>query len=114
MECQDLNLMQHKLVDMLISKPCIKKWVAVGDRNQSIYGFVGAFPKSFDLYEAKENTISLPLDINYRCPRKIIDHANLVFNNLVPFKTEEGIFENFEKDDVKSECLATCKHAEKQ
>lgn len=106
-ECQDLNLMQHKLVDMLISKPCIKKWVAVGDRNQSIYGFVGAFPKSFDLYEAKENTISLPLDINYRCPTKVVEHANLVYNNLISFKKEEGVFENFGRN--KKLFLEMCK-----
>lgn len=106
-ECQDLNLCQHKLIDMLISKPCIKKWVAVGDRRQSIYGFTGAFSKSFDLYEAKENTISLPLDINYRCPKSIIEHANEIYNNLIAFKTEEGIRENLGRD--KRKFVTLCK-----
>jgi superfamily I DNA/RNA helicase len=38
-EAQDLNLAKHKLIDNLLGQGDIRKWVAVGDRRQSIYGF---------------------------------------------------------------------------
>jgi superfamily I DNA/RNA helicase len=41
-EAQDLNLAQHKLIDNLLGQGDIRKWVAVGDRRQSIYGFSGS------------------------------------------------------------------------
>lgn len=89
-EAQDLNLCQHKIIDNLINQGDVKKWVAVGDRNQSIYGFSGAYPESFDLFKTKPNVLELPLDICYRCPQKIITSANFVYNVMEGFKKEEG------------------------
>lgn len=97
-EAQDLNLAQHKFIDQLINQGDIKKWVAVGDRRQSIYGFSGAYGASFDLFKEKENVIELPLDVCYRCPKLIIDEANEVYNVMEGYKDEDGIVE--EVDDV--------------
>lgn len=33
-ECQDFNYAQHKIIDNIINQGDIKKWIAVGDRNQ--------------------------------------------------------------------------------
>lgn len=87
-EAQDLNLVQHVFIDKIISQGHVKKWVAVGDKYQSIYGFSGAYPKSFETFSNKPNTIELPLDICYRCPPSVISHANKIYDVLVPFKEE--------------------------
>jgi superfamily I DNA/RNA helicase len=78
-EAQDLNLCQHKLIDNLINQGTVQKWIAVGDRNQSIYGFSGAYSSSFDLFKQKGNVEELPLDICYRCATSIVDIANEVY-----------------------------------
>lgn len=93
-ECQDLNLTQHKLIDNLLAQGTVKKWIAVGDRNQAIYGFAGATSKSFNLFlEKPGNTVEMPLDICYRCPTKVIGEANKVFDVMIPFKEDTGIVE---------------------
>lgn len=89
-ECQDLNLCQHKMIDNFISQGDIKKWIAVGDRNQSIYGFSGAYPESFDLFLTKDNVVELPLDICYRCPQTVIKSANFVYDVMEGFKQNQG------------------------
>ena len=89
-EAQDLNLVQHIFIDKIV-RNCtnLKKWVAVGDKYQSIYGFSGAYSQSFQRFIEKPNTIELPLDICYRCPPSVIADANKVYDVLIPFKTEE-------------------------
>lgn len=89
-EAQDMNLCQHALVDNLISQGDIQKWIAVGDRNQSIYGFSGAYASSFDLFAKKDNVVELPLDICYRCSTKIIEKANEVYDVMESFKSTPG------------------------
>ena len=89
-ECQDLNMAQHKLIDMLVAQGDVERWVAVGDRNQAIYGFSGAHASSFDLFAQKPNVVELPLDICYRCPVDILNSANEVYNIMRGFKTNPG------------------------
>lgn len=98
MEAQDLNILQHKLLDQLINQGDIHKFIAVGDANQSIYGFAGAYAESFDLFKQRPNTIELPLDICYRCPTSIIEEANKVYNVMQGSKTHPGIVQSI--DDI--------------
>lgn len=97
-ECQDFNLAQHKLIDNFIKQGTIQQWIAVGDRNQSIYGFTGAYPESFDLFKNKDKVVEMPLDICYRCPIKVIDSANDVYPVLIPFKKELGTVNTYTND----------------
>lgn len=90
-EAQDLNLVQHKFISNLIDQGDIHKWVAVGDRNQAIYGFSGSYASSFDKFRERENVVELPLDVCYRCPSSIIREANRVYNVMTGFKSDEGI-----------------------
>lgn len=90
-EAQDFNLAQHVLINQLLEQGTIKKWIAVGDFRQSIYGFAGSYEASFDLFRHKPNTVELPLDICYRCPTEIIKAANEVYPVMQPFKEEPGI-----------------------
>lgn len=91
-EAQDMNLAQHGLIDLLITKGTVHKFVAVGDRNQAIYGFAGSSSNSFDLFMDKPgNTVEMPLDYCYRCPIAVVNAANEVYDVMQPIKTEEGI-----------------------
>lgn len=96
-ECQDLNICQHLFIDKLLEQGSVKRWVACGDKYQSIYGFSGAYSSSFDLfkYKQKENTIQLPLDINYRCATSIIEKSNEVYNIITPFRKDKGIVNKY-------------------
>jgi superfamily I DNA/RNA helicase len=78
-ECQDLNAAQHALIDKLRSNG---RFIAVGDPHQSIYGFTGAHSRSFELFVEKPKTVELPLSVTYRCPSRVVDHANGVYNVL--------------------------------
>ena len=95
-ECQDLNLLQHKFIDNLIAQGDVQKWIAVGDRNQSIYGFTGAYPESFDKFLSKDNVQEFPLDVNYRCAKGIVEQSNKVYDVMVAHKTEPGIVLKFD------------------
>jgi len=72
-EAQDLSYSQLQLF-----LKCFKqggRFIAVGDKNQSIYGFSGSDTESFNKIKSLPSTISLPLSICYRCPTKVIELA---------------------------------------
>jgi superfamily I DNA/RNA helicase len=72
-ECQDLSTAQIELLKKMVKQD--GRIIAVGDRNQSIYGFGGADDESFDKLCNMENTKILPLSISYRCSKKVVQHA---------------------------------------
>lgn len=112
-ECQDLNYGQHLLIDKMISQGTIRKWVAAGDRNQSIYGFAGATSNSFELFLEKEgNTVEMPLDICYRSSKRIIDEANKVYDVMHPFKEDSGIVGTVNSlKEVKEGSMIICRNS---
>ena len=111
-EAQDLNLSQHKLIENLIAQGDVKKWIAVGDRNQAIYGFSGAYSSSFDLFLEQGNVVELPLDICYRCSTKIIDTANEVYDVMEYANDEEGIVENItDTQFIKDNSMIICRNS---
>lgn len=111
-EAQDLNLCQHKFIDKLLSQGAIHKWIAVGDRNQSIYGFAGAYSSSFDLFLEKGNVKELPLDICYRCDKNIIDSANEVYDVMIPFSKTNGIVSEIDSiDNIKENSMIICRNS---
>lgn len=111
-ECQDLNLSQHKLIDNLVKQGNIEKWIAVGDRNQAIYGFSGAFSSSFDMFLEYGNVKELPLDICYRCSTKIIDVANQVYDVMEYHKSNKGIVATLNNTiDIKDNSMVICRNS---
>jgi DNA helicase II / ATP-dependent DNA helicase PcrA len=111
-EAQDLNLVQHRLIDKLLSQGTIKKWIAVGDKNQAIYGFSGAHGKSFDMFTQRDNTIELPLDICYRCPVDIVASANEVYNVMTPFKSYTGVVQKISDiSQIKEDSMVVCRNS---
>lgn len=111
-EAQDLNLCQHRLIENLINQGTVKKWIAVGDRNQAIYGFSGAFSSSFDVFKNKGNVVELPLDICYRCSTKIIDKANEVYDVMEYSNSNPGIVQLCESpEDIKDNSMVICRNS---
>jgi len=76
-EAQDLSAAQLAIV--MNSLKGRGRLIAVGDPLQSIYGFSGADPWSFDRI-GQHTPNDLPLSICYRCSESIVDLAS----NLVP------------------------------
>lgn len=112
-EAQDLNLCQHLLIDMLLAQGTVKKWIAVGDRNQAIYGFSGAHTSSFDMFLEKGGEVKeLPLDICYRCPINVIDAANEVYPVMEYSREEEGVVETIQNAElIKNNSMVICRNS---
>lgn len=69
-ESQDLSQLQQMFVRRLYTG--FNRFIFVGDRNQSIYGFNGADTKAIDRIKSNFGPKELPLSICYRCPEKIV------------------------------------------
>jgi DNA helicase-2/ATP-dependent DNA helicase PcrA len=81
-EYQDINPMQYRVIKLLSEGR--DNVFAVGDDDQSIYGFRGSdpgimldFPKSFGDKEVKV----INLNINYRCCKRILDNSLMVIGD---------------------------------
>jgi DNA helicase-2/ATP-dependent DNA helicase PcrA len=79
-ECQDMNKAQIALV--LSVKKEQGRIIAVGDRNQSIYGFRGADIEAMDRIKESLNANELPLSVCYRCPTSHIEHVKNNFPEM--------------------------------
>lgn len=78
-EFQDINKAQYEMIKILTEKH--RNLAAVGDVDQSIYGFRGASPKFFlkfanDFHGAAE----LYLKSNYRSPKSVVDFSQRVIS----------------------------------
>lgn len=71
-EAQDLNLINHAFIEKLVRR---RRIFAVGDRNQSIYGFRGAAVNSMDLLVQRFRMKEMELSISFRCPKRIVELA---------------------------------------
>lgn len=79
-ESQDSNMCEFELIQKTMKMG--SRLVIVGDSNQSIYSFAGSSPKVMEKYENLPNTVSLPLSICYRCPKKVIEYVNKKFPDI--------------------------------
>lgn len=97
-ETQDLNKSQLELVKKICNGHT--RIVAVGDRKQSIYAFRGANIQSMDDFKEHFNADELPLSISYRCPKKVVELAKSIVDEIETFDdAKEGVVESisFEK-----------------
>jgi len=89
-ECQDLNTAQRLL--MLKSVKPNGRFIAVGDKNQAIYGFSGSDDESFDKLTQLDNTTILGLSETYRCGHNIVETVKHIVAQIVPHKNNvQGI-----------------------
>lgn len=87
-EFQDTNLKQFEIIKFLVTGQ--NNVFAVGDPNQTIYTWRGAYPEVFDDYvEHFKGTKVINLFLNYRSTANILQGANnLINNNASNFKNE--------------------------
>jgi superfamily I DNA/RNA helicase len=111
-EAQDASEAQKEL--LLKCSKMGTRFVFVGDKNQTIYGFSGSSPEIFEDFKSLPNTISLPLSISYRCPKNIVKFAQ----NLVPsieYNTEDNregiVVYNSKLEDVKDGDMVLCRNS---
>jgi len=91
-ECQDLNVFQWAIIELLTAEE--SNVMAFGDMAQSIYGFMGA--SSELLSEYTETFEQHNLDMNYRSNKKIVEllnhyrERNLPTDNLPSFPSKDS------------------------
>lgn len=79
-EFQDTNELQYRWLKILSGKH--KNIFAVGDDDQSIYGFRGARPENMNLLKKDFNAKVVKIEKNYRSEANILQLANgLIINN---------------------------------
>ena len=79
-EYQDLGRPLHEMVLSLFTQTEINIF-AVGDPDQSIYGFSGAIPDYLLELHAREDIIGIELKNNYRSNQGIVDGSELVLDS---------------------------------
>lgn len=90
-EDQDLNPIQHMVVEML-QKQTTAKFIAVGDPNQAIYAFRGADEHSHYILAKQLSAIEYSLSQTFRCAKSIVREANRLVPELEAFDhNPEGI-----------------------
>lgn len=91
-EYQDLGLPLHKLVLQLMSFAKVRLF-AVGDPDQSIYGFTGSQPHLLKELSDHPEVEKVELSFNYRCAQKIVDNSVVALGESRKFTSvseEEG------------------------
>jgi ATP-dependent DNA helicase Rep/DNA helicase-2/ATP-dependent DNA helicase PcrA len=88
-EYQDLGLPLHRMVLALMNKASVRI-VAVGDSDQSIYGFTGAKPALLKSLQAVPGVESITLNLNYRCANKIIAASQSLLPSPGEFQSHDG------------------------
>lgn len=72
-EFQDINQVQYETIQMLVSDGNI---MAVGDDDQSIYGFRGSNPRFMEVFLDDFKAEKVELFKNYRCSKDIVKKAS--------------------------------------
>ena len=88
-EYQDLGLALHQMVMELSFKSGIRLF-AVGDIDQSIYGFTGAKPELLCSLSKRADVQTVRLKLNYRCGSKIVTASQFALGKDRGYKVPEG------------------------
>lgn len=109
-ESQDLSRCQQSIITKILKRG--GRLVAVGDPNQAIYGFAGADIDSYSrLKTLFDNTIELPLSVNYRCGTRIVEAAKKINPQIEPFNgNKPGIVREGFIDEIRSGDWVLCRN----
>jgi superfamily I DNA/RNA helicase len=97
-EYQDLGKALHEIVLSLRALTTVNIY-AVGDMDQSIYGFAGAYPDYLEELYNNDNFISMTLKYNYRSNQDIIKASLTTLNRLPPEPEYQAMLRANEKAD---------------
>ena len=79
-EAQDTNALQIAFIKKITGPRSFL--VAVGDRNQSLYGFRGAASDAMDQIKSAFRCREYPLSITYRCPQAVVREAQTIVPDI--------------------------------
>jgi superfamily I DNA/RNA helicase len=79
-EAQDMNMAQYMLSKKSLASN--GRILLIGDPNQSIYAFRGAYRGIMDFMSQEMQAIKLPLTISYRAPLAIVNHVNAHYSHI--------------------------------
>lgn len=85
-EAQDLSPLNHLMLEKMYGG----RLIAVGDPNQSIYGFRGAHHSSMDVLKQRFEMKQLQLSVSFRCPQRVVQN---VWKRCPQMKWFEGALE---------------------
>lgn len=91
-EYQDLGYALHELVQLLCFDGKIRLF-AVGDIDQSIYGFTGANPELLQSLTERKNVKTLRLKFNYRSGTKIVHASTAALGETRDYMSPQGTHE---------------------
>lgn len=109
-ESQDLSTSQQVIISKI--KKSRGRLIAVGDPSQAIYGFAGADNNSYHrLKTLFDNTIELPLSVNYRCGKAIVEEAQKINPQIEPFKkSKQGEVRDGEVSEIRNGDWVLCRN----
>ncbi len=88
-EYQDLGLPLHRMMCALMLKAGVRI-IAVGDPDQSIYGFIGAKPSLLRGLHCMPQVEGIQLKLNYRCAKQIIDASKALLDDPPDSESHDG------------------------
>jgi superfamily I DNA/RNA helicase len=88
-EYQDLGSALHRMILGLCFKVGIRLF-AVGDVDQSIYGFTGASPVMLDQLSKRDDVETVRLRLNYRCGSKIVTASTYALGEERDYAAPDG------------------------
>ncbi|MBZ9737168.1 ATP-dependent helicase [Mesorhizobium sp. CA18] len=88
-EYQDLGRALHRMVLGLCFSTGMRLF-AVGDVDQSIYGFNGAYPELLEQLSERADVETIPLQLNYRCGSKIVAASELALGAGRGYQAPDG------------------------
>jgi ATP-dependent DNA helicase Rep/DNA helicase-2/ATP-dependent DNA helicase PcrA len=88
-EYQDLGVPLHRMVVTLMNDAGIRI-IAVGDPDQSIYGFTGAKPVLLRRLSEMPGVEAIGLKLNYRCADQIITASRALLPEPQDFESHDG------------------------
>lgn len=110
-EVQDQNTLQRELTQQFV-KPKFGRLISVGDEKQCIYQFSGSSVSNFRLLQNLPNTVVLPLDVTYRCAKRIVEEAKTVFSNGIEYapNATEGLVRDGDVTETKDGDFVLCRN----
>jgi len=88
-EYQDLGRALHRIVMGLCFSAGMRLF-AVGDVDQSIYGFTGAHPELLQQLSEREDVETVQLRLNYRCGSRIVEASSYALGEDRDYEAAEG------------------------
>ena len=88
-EYQDLGGVLHRIVLELRHSAGVEVF-AVGDIDQTVFGFAGAEPRFFEELAAREDFLDVSLDINYRSAARIVRACEAALGRTVGRTARDG------------------------